>query len=57
MPDRRGNVSGSDADDAWLEYQVIMGDRLDLEKMTQKDRDLFKAIFSDGFDMGVRYAR
>ena len=47
----------TDADSAWLEYQVIMGSRLDLEKLPKVERDLYKAVFQDGFEMGVRYAR
>ena len=42
----------SDEDAAWLEYQVRMGDRLDLENLKKLERDLYKAIFQDGFLMG-----
>lgn len=42
-------------DSAWLEYQVRMGDMLDLEKMSQSHRESFKAVFQDGFGMGVLY--
>ena len=42
-------------DAAGLEYQVIKGSRLDLEKLSRSEREIFKAIFQDGFNMGVRY--
>lgn len=42
----------SDADMAWLEYQVRMGSRLDLENVPGHLRELLKAIFCDGFTLG-----
>lgn len=41
---------------AWLEYQVIMRSRLDLEKLSRNEREIYKAIFQDGYNLGRRDA-
>ena len=45
-----------DEDAAWLAYQVRMGARLDLEKLTFGGREAFRAIYQDGW-LDARWTR
>ena len=45
----------TDEDSAWLQYQIIMGKRLDLGKCEPHVAELIGAVFRDGFTAGFNF--